>query len=47
MPTQSYYPTLFDRSDTEKWLSHLDDRGFVVIKNVLTPLELENQNRNL
>ena len=41
MPTQSYYPTLFDRSDTEKWLSHLDDRGFVVIKNVLTPLELE------
>ena len=41
MPVQSYYPTLFDKSNTEGWLSHLDNRGFVVIKNVLTPSELE------
>jgi len=41
MATPSYYPTLFDKSNTEGWLSHLDDRGFVMIKNVLTPSELE------
>jgi len=42
MPTQSYCPTLFDKTDTDNWQNHLNDNGFVVIKNVLNPNDLEN-----
>ena len=40
--TQPIEPTLFDKNNQDGWKQHLEDEGYVVITDILTPIERED-----